>query len=71
MTCLAVKNEGETILEITKNRGWQYLLLAFVDVEANYLIVKAYQYTSVTSVQVSFQIVHKFTAAIYSNLSVK
>lgn len=27
-----------------------YLLLGFIDVEANYLVVKAYQYTSITSV---------------------
>jgi len=27
-----------------------YLLLAAVDVEANYLIVRAYQYTNITSV---------------------
>lgn len=32
-------------------RGWRYFLIAVVDVEANYLIVKAYQYTTVTSVQ--------------------
>ena len=30
---------------------WKYLLLAFCDVEGNYLLVKAYQYTSITSVQ--------------------
>jgi len=29
-----------------------YVLASLVDVEANYLIVKAYQYTTVTSVQV-------------------
>lgn len=29
---------------------WCYALLAFVDVEANFLVVKAYQYTSLTSV---------------------
>eukprot|EP00249_Psilotum_nudum_P018387 c26780_g1_i1 orf=52-1152(+) len=29
---------------------YYYLLLAFIDVEANYLVVKAYQYTSLTSV---------------------
>eukprot|EP00941_MAST-03F_sp_MAST-3F-sp1_P006067 g6067.t1 len=29
---------------------WKYAFLALVDVEANYIIVKAYQYTSVTSV---------------------
>lgn len=27
-----------------------YLLLAFLDVEANFLVTKAYQYTSITSV---------------------
>jgi len=35
-----------------KRIWWQYALLALVDFEANYAIVKAYQYTSVTSVQV-------------------
>ncbi|KAJ6797232.1 solute carrier family 35 member F1-like isoform X1 [Iris pallida] len=29
---------------------YYYLLLSFIDVEANYLVVKAYQYTSLTSV---------------------
>lgn len=29
-----------------------YILVSAVDVEANYLVVKAYQYTTVTSVQV-------------------
>jgi len=29
---------------------WQWLLLALADVEGNYLIVRAYQYTDITSV---------------------
>lgn len=29
---------------------WRYALLALVDVEANYLVVTAYQYTTITSV---------------------
>jgi solute carrier family 35 protein F1/2 len=29
---------------------WRYALLALVDVEANYLVVKAYRYTSITSI---------------------
>lgn len=29
---------------------WKYALLAFLDVEANFLLVKAYQFTSITSV---------------------
>ncbi|PKA49940.1 hypothetical protein AXF42_Ash019256 [Apostasia shenzhenica] len=31
-------------------KWWYYVLLAVVDVEANYLVVKAYQYTSLTSI---------------------
>lgn len=37
---------------VIKDRGWKYFFLALLDVEANYLVVKAYQFTSVTSVQV-------------------
>ncbi|XP_076886984.1 uncharacterized protein LOC143537001 [Bidens hawaiensis] len=33
-----------------KARWYYYLLLGLVDVEANYLVVKAYQYTSITSI---------------------
>jgi solute carrier family 35 protein F1/2 len=33
-----------------KAKWYYYFLLAFVDVEANFLVVKAYQYTSLTSV---------------------
>ena len=36
---------------IIKSRGYIYLIASLIDVEANYLIVKAYQYTNVTSVQ--------------------
>ncbi|PIK50230.1 putative solute carrier family 35 member F2-like [Apostichopus japonicus] len=32
-------------------RGWKYLIVALIDVEANYLVVKAYQYTTLTSIQ--------------------
>ncbi|KVI00276.1 Protein of unknown function DUF914, eukaryotic [Cynara cardunculus var. scolymus] len=33
-----------------KAKWYYYLLLGLVDVEANYLVVKAYQYTSITSI---------------------
>lgn len=39
-------------LEVLRKRWWKYILLAIVDVEANYLMVKAYQFTTLTSVQV-------------------
>ena len=38
---------------ICKTRGWKYLLISMCDVGGNYLVVLAYQYTSLTSVQVS------------------
>jgi solute carrier family 35 protein F1/2 len=50
---LACRKTKDNILEIVRDRGWKYLLLGIVDVEANYLIVHAYHYTTVTSVQVS------------------
>jgi len=37
---------------VKKQHLLYYILVSIVDVEANYLIVKAYQYTTVTSVQV-------------------
>ncbi|XP_017206555.2 solute carrier family 35 member F2 isoform X1 [Danio rerio] len=39
------------ILQILKTKWWKYLLLAVADVEANYAVVKAYQYTTLTSIQ--------------------
>lgn len=33
-----------------KAKWWYYVILGLVDVEANFLVVKAYQYTSITSI---------------------
>lgn len=44
--------DGDSFLQILKQRWWKYLFLGLADVEANYTIVKAYQYTTLTSVQV-------------------
>ncbi|ESP03152.1 hypothetical protein LOTGIDRAFT_137926 [Lottia gigantea] len=50
---LACRKETERpLMYIIKTQGWKYFLLALVDVEANFLVVKAYSYTTVTSVQV-------------------
>ena len=38
--------------EVIKKRGWKYILLGVVDVEANFLLVKAYTFTTLTSAQV-------------------
>ena len=37
---------------VKKQHVLLYVFVSIVDVEANYLVVKAYQYTTVTSVQV-------------------
>ncbi|KAF3840648.1 hypothetical protein F7725_006510, partial [Dissostichus mawsoni] len=34
-----------------KTKWWKYLLMGVADVEANYTVVKAYQYTTLTSIQ--------------------
>ena len=52
-TVLAFRSRERTLLQCLKQWWWRYLLIALVDVEANYLVVKAYAYTTVTSVQVS------------------
>ena len=42
-----------TLWTVFKRRGIRYFFLAVVDVEANYLIHRAFHYTTLTSVQVS------------------
>ncbi|XP_058401271.1 solute carrier family 35 member F2 isoform X3 [Diceros bicornis minor] len=48
---LAFQSGSDNVLYILKRKWWKYILLGLADVEANYLIVRAYQYTTLTSVQ--------------------
>ncbi|XP_047547702.1 solute carrier family 35 member F2 isoform X2 [Lutra lutra] len=48
---LAFQSGSDNLLSILKRKWWKYVLLGLADVEANYLIVRAYQYTTLTSVQ--------------------
>ncbi|CAB3408655.1 unnamed protein product [Caenorhabditis bovis] len=48
---LACRVDDEGLVFVLRKRGWRYLILTIIDVEANYLIVKAYQYTNLTSIQ--------------------
>uniref|UniRef100_A0A8D2NV72 Solute carrier family 35 member F2 n=1 Tax=Zosterops lateralis melanops TaxID=1220523 RepID=A0A8D2NV72_ZOSLA len=50
-TMLALRTGSDSLWQILKKRWWKYIFLGLVDVEANYVIVKAYQYTTLTSVQ--------------------
>ena len=53
ITMLVCDANCDGLLSILKQRGFKYAILAIIDVEANYLIVKAYHYTTITSVQVT------------------
>ncbi|XP_036283506.1 solute carrier family 35 member F2 [Pipistrellus kuhlii] len=48
---LAFQSGPDSLFHILKRKWWKYILLGLADVEANYLIVRAYQYTTLTSVQ--------------------
>ncbi|XP_053312438.1 solute carrier family 35 member F2 isoform X2 [Spea bombifrons] len=48
---LAFRTGENSLLYIVRKKWWKYIFLAIVDVEANYSIVKAYQFTTITSVQ--------------------
>ncbi|KAK4295535.1 hypothetical protein Pmani_031909 [Petrolisthes manimaculis] len=50
-TWLACRSGEGSLLRVVRTKGLKYFVLAAVDVEANYLVLRAYQFTSVTSVQ--------------------
>ncbi|NXO69186.1 S35F2 protein, partial [Phainopepla nitens] len=50
-TMLVFRTGNDSLWQILKQRWWKYIFLALADIEANYTIVKAYQYTTLTSVQ--------------------
>ncbi|NXU14212.1 S35F2 protein, partial [Pardalotus punctatus] len=50
-TMLIFRTGIDSAWQVLKQRWWKYIFLALADVEANYVMVKAYQYTSLTSVQ--------------------
>lgn len=50
-TILACRPADRNLFPILRTRGWKYAFVALADAEANYLITKAYQLTTLTSVQ--------------------
>ena len=65
-TVLACRSRERTLLQCLKQWWWKYLLIAIVDVEANYLVIKAYAYTTVTSVQVRGKILKQAYKVLYN-----
>jgi len=47
---LGIRGEIEKVI---RAHWWEYIMLAIIDVETNYLNVLAYQYTTIASAQVS------------------
>lgn len=50
-TTLACRPGEGGLLSVLRKRGLKYFFLAIADVEANYLVVQAYQYTTLRSAQ--------------------
>ncbi|XP_029137447.2 solute carrier family 35 member F2 [Labrus bergylta] len=50
-TILCFRKGERNIIEILKTKWWKYLVMGLADVEANYAVVKAYQFTTLTSIQ--------------------
>ena len=51
--------------KIIREHWWEYIVLAIIDVETNYLNVLAYQYTTIASAQVCMYMcmyVHMYTS---------
>ncbi|XP_032432107.1 solute carrier family 35 member F2-like [Xiphophorus hellerii] len=48
---LCIHRGDANILKIVRTKWWKYLLMGLADVEANYTVVKAYQFTTLTSIQ--------------------
>ncbi|XP_038565355.1 solute carrier family 35 member F2-like isoform X1 [Micropterus salmoides] len=46
-----VSTGDRNILQILRTEWWKYLVMGLADVEANYAVVKAYQLTTLTSIQ--------------------
>lgn len=52
---LAFRRGDKGLISIIKARGWRYLLLCLIDVQANTLLGTAHQFTTLTSIQVRIQ----------------
>lgn len=48
---LAFRRGDKGLISIIKARGWRYLMICIIDVQANTLISSAHQFTTLTSVQ--------------------
>ncbi|KAG4306276.1 hypothetical protein PORY_000264 [Pneumocystis oryctolagi] len=67
-TCFSIHSFGfKKYAKIVLKNGWKYFILAFLDVEANFLVVKAYTYTNILSCMLldSFSIITAFILSFF------
>ncbi|GLG96251.1 Solute carrier family 35 member F1 [Gryllus bimaculatus] len=64
-TWLACRTGERGLLSVIRNRGWRYVLIAVADVEANTLVTTAYQFTTLTSIQVQESEKRKLSINLY------
>ncbi|XP_046751521.1 solute carrier family 35 member F2-like [Diprion similis] len=50
-TWMSCRGVGNGLISVTRARGWRYLLLALIDVEAKTLVTASHQFTSLASIQ--------------------
>uniref|UniRef100_A0AAV2J5I2 Solute carrier family 35 member F2-like n=1 Tax=Knipowitschia caucasica TaxID=637954 RepID=A0AAV2J5I2_KNICA len=48
---LSTRKGEKNLLQVFKSNWWKYVVMGVADVEANYTVVKAYQFTTLTSIQ--------------------
>lgn len=51
-TWMSCRGVGNGLISVIKARGWRYLLLALIDVEACTLVTSSHQFTSLAGIQV-------------------
>lgn len=59
---LACRRGENSLLNVVRGRGVKYFVVAAIDVEAKYLIIHAYKYTTLPSVQVRVTFIMHFRA---------
>lgn len=51
-TSMAFRHGERGLISVLKKRGYRYILIGLIDVQANTLLATSHQYTTLTSIQV-------------------
>lgn len=53
---MAFRHGERGLISVLKKRGYRYILIGLIDVQANTLLATSHQYTTLTSIQVFLRI---------------